>query len=394
MNILVLTNYQLYRDPSYSFVHQQARAYLALGHQVKVLIYTALGRKIYTGERMLTPYKKRNVDGVDLIYIGYLSFSNIGERFLNPRSAMCSLRMLRKMALGSFTPDVIHGHTLGASCCVMGKWLKKRYGSFFVITTHGSDTSIPAERGQREELKCLASVPDCVVAVSSALVRMLHDCGVTTPTKVIINGYSMTNLEPVEKRLPLSVIQVCHLLKQKRVHTTIEAVAQLKKQYPKLMLTIIGQGPERAALERLCLDLGISDAVSFLGEIPNKAVLAQMAQHRFFVMPSVREGFGVVYLEAMASGCITIGTTGEGIADFIKDGINGFLVPPDRPDLIAQRMLWCLEHPEEADRIARKGLEDAAGQTWEKNAREYVGLFEKWKGKYNHDRKTEADLGE
>ena len=129
-------------------------------------------------------------------------------------------------------------------------------------------------------------------------------------------------------------------------------------------------------MEAQCKELGITDAVVFLGEIPNADVMKRMAQSKFFVMPSVREGFGIVYLEAMASGCITIGTEGEGIADFIEDGVNGFLVPPDQPDVISQKILWCLEHPEKAEEIARRGMEKAQGQTWEKNANEYVELFD------------------
>ena len=94
-------------------------------------------------------------------------------------------------------------------------------------------------------------------------------------------------------------------------------------------------------------------------------------------MPSVNEGFGIVYLEAMASGCITVGTEGEGIADLIVSGKNGFLVPPDSPDAIVSVIEWCLEHPEEADAIAEQGRKDALDLTWEHNAEQYIELFER-----------------
>ena len=92
-------------------------------------------------------------------------------------------------------------------------------------------------------------------------------------------------------------------------------------------------------------------------------------------MPSYPEGFGIVYLEAMASGCITIGTEGEGIANLIKNGENGFLVPPDDPDDIAAVMEWCLAHPEEATAIADRGRQDALSLTWDHNAEQYIKLF-------------------
>ena len=78
----------------------------------------------------------------------------------------------------------------------------------------------------------------------------------------------------------------------------------------------------------------------------------------------------------MANGCITIGTEGEGIADLIVSGENGFLVPPDDPQAIVQVIEWCLAHPGEAAAIAERGRQDAQGLTWASNARQYIKLFE------------------
>ena len=129
-------------------------------------------------------------------------------------------------------------------------------------------------------------------------------------------------------------------------------------------------------MESLCRELGVEGSVRFLGQVPNDTVLAEMAKHRFFVMPSVREGFGIVYLEAMANGCVTIGTEGEGIADLIASGKNGFLVPPDDPQAVVGVTEWCLQHPKAADAIAERGRLDARSLTWDRNARQYIKLFE------------------
>ena len=82
-----------------------------------------------------------------------------------------------------------------------------------------------------------------------------------------------------------------------------------------------------------------------------------------------------MYLEAMACGCVTVGTEGEGIADLIVSGENGFLVPPDDPEAIVRVIEWCLEHPAEAGAIAERGRRDALELTWEKNAKQYLKLF-------------------
>lgn len=363
-----------------------------MGHEVKVLSLIAIGKRDHSRRRFRIGWYEETIDGIAHFYLRYASFSKFGRHWFNEISARRSVAYCIKK-FTEWRPDVIQAHTLGLDSEV-GGYLKAKLGCPMVVTTHGSDTSIPFEQGRIQELKATCDKADQLVAVSSTLAEKLRKSGTTTPITTILNGYRGIYLRSDLEKDPWSLLQVGHLQRQKRVHITLQALAEVRKGYPAMHMTVIGQGPERSALETLCRELKIADAVSFLGEIPNKEVLTQMAQHRFFVMPSVREGFGIVYLEAMASGCITIGTAGEGIADFIKDGMNGFLVAPDRPDLIAQRICWCLEHPEEADRIARQGRQDAAEQTWEKNARDYLALFEEWKGKYNHDGKTEAGLEE
>ena len=166
-----------------------------------------------------------------------------------------------------------------------------------------------------------------------------------------------------------------HLIAQKHFDTTLRAFARLKETQPAACLTIVGHGPEQKALEQLAQVLGVSNAVRFTGQLSNEGVLAEMSRAQFFCMPSVREGFGIVYLEAMAAGCITIGTKGEGIADLIANGENGFLVPPESPDAIEQVMAWCLAHPQEAAAIAQHGKQDAMALTWDSNAKKYLELF-------------------
>jgi len=171
------------------------------------------------------------------------------------------------------------------------------------------------------------------------------------------------------------LIQVGHLIPSKRVDVTIRAFAVLLECHPFATLTIVGSGPDRKRLENLCQELSIGDAVTFTGQLPNNEVLKKMKAATFFVMASSPEGFGIVYLEAMASRCITIGTEGEGIADLIVSGKNGFLVPPDNPDAIVHAIEWCLEHPGEASAIAERGRKDATCLTWEKNAKQYITVF-------------------
>lgn len=375
MKILIVCHVGMYQDLSSSFVHAQAEAYAAQGHTVRAVILNPAGKADRFGHRLFPTVTVGNADGVEMVNMRFISLSNLGEKGGNAFFAKQSAWMHFSKIFSEFQPDVIHAHTLG-SASALGVWLKKRLHCPLVVTTHGSDTAVRIEQGRAAELKPLCDGADCVVAVSSALAAKLKTCGTKTPVEVILNGFRIRSLPAVsEERAQCAVVQVGHLIKQKHFDVTLRAFARLKKEYPAAQFTVVGQGSEREALEALADELGVSESVHFLGQLPNEAVLAEMSKAQFFCMPSVREGFGIVYLEAMASGCVAIGTEGEGIADLIESGKNGFLVPPEDSEAIWQVMQRCLQHPAEAEAIAARGRKDALSLTWEKNAATYERLF-------------------
>ena len=114
---------------------------------------------------------------------------------------------------------------------------------------------------------------------------------------------------------PIKVLTCAHFKKRKNIDKVIKAC----KGFECFELTVIGDGKERKKLEK------IDKNVIFTGILPHDEVLAKMRNSDIFVLPSVGETFGMVYLEAMASGCITVCTKGDGIDGIIKDRENGFL---------------------------------------------------------------------
>ena len=117
---------------------------------------------------------------------------------------------------------------------------------------------------------------------------------------------------------PIKVLTCAHFKKRKNIDKVIKACKGLES----FELTVIGDGKERKSLEK------IDKNVIFTGRLPHDEVLAKMRESDVFVLPSVGETFGMVYLEAMASGCITVCTKGDGIDGIIKNGENGFLTEP------------------------------------------------------------------
>jgi glycosyltransferase involved in cell wall biosynthesis len=231
--------------------------------------------------------------------------------------------------------------------------------------------------GKASELCKTADKMDCIVAVSEQLRRQVERCGTKTEVRCIHNGFVPHRFEAAVEKDPYAMIQVGHLIPSKRTEITVRAFAELKKKYPKLTLKIIGIGHLRQALEELCRQLKVEDAVTFTGQLPNRDVAAAMQQASYFVMASKPEGFGIVYLEAMAAGCVTVGTQEQGIADVIVDGENGFLVPADDVDAVVAVIDRCLTDPEKRDEIAKNAKTLAAGMTWTENAEKYLALFRK-----------------
>ena len=373
MNILVVCHHGLYQNFTFSFVHNQAKAYVAAGHRVRVIIPIPLGKK-FRGSPVLPAMCTYRQDGVELYYVRYLSASNFGKKGFNVKSAVLFISAQLGKILDDFSPDVIHAHTLGFDSGI-GAWLKKKLGLPLVVTTHGSDTEIPLKQGKAQQLKAACDEADRVVAVSKCLGRRLLSCGTQTPVVTILNGFIPNTAERNCPKDPCAILQVGHLIPSKRNAVTIQALALLRKTYPQMTLKVIGTGVLRQELEELVKSLELTDAVTFTGEIPNPQVLSAMAKASYFVMPSKPEGFGIVYLEAMSNRCVTVGTEGEGISELIVSGENGFLVPADDPDAIARAIGWCVEHPQEAAAIADRGQKDTELLTWDQNAARYTELF-------------------
>jgi len=380
MNILIFASYQNDGSPSAIFVHDQAKAYINLGHRVIIITPIAWGKKntFSNDNRFCTTQSK--IDGVEYRYLRHLSLSTYGINNINTKTALAALKRYCQTNLNGFSPDVIHAHAFGLGSDG-GMWLKYHFGCPLVVTTHGGDTDWALESNYRSKAKIICNQADIIVAVSGKCQKRLKQLEGKTPVLRILNGFCVENISSLHKE-PLHMVQVGNLISSKHVEVTMHAIAKLRKKYPQFTLTVVGDGPERVNLEKLSKNLSLVDAVQFLGRLPNQQAMMEMARASFFCMPSYPEGFGIVYLEAMASGCVTIGTEGEGIADLIVSGENGFLVPPNNVDAIVRVIDDCLQGRADMEKIAVAGHQSAFELTWEKNAEQYIQLFKEIRGEY------------
>ena len=163
-----------------------------------------------------------------------------------------------------------------------------------------------------------------------------------------------------KKPLPAApvILSVGNLIPIKGHEVLIRAVAALVAEFPELTLDIIGRGPEQSRLQTLAQQLGIGHSVRFLGQQSRQQVAAAMRQCTVFALPSRYEGLGCVYLEAMSAGKPVIGCRGQGIAEIIHHGSNGFLVGPDNEKELALALAMLLR-----DEPRRRSLGAAARDT-------------------------------
>ena len=150
-------------------------------------------------------------------------------------------------------------------------------------------------------------------------------------------------------------VQVCRFVEKKGLATTLRAFASVRAVFPGARLVLVGDGPERAALQSLAGQLGVSEAVEWPGFLTPEAIRASMHGAHAFFHPSEttadgnREGVPNALLEAMATGLPVFATRHGGIPEAVDDGRSGRLVTEKDAEALAGAVLEALGHPERLD---------------------------------------------
>jgi glycosyltransferase involved in cell wall biosynthesis len=149
------------------------------------------------------------------------------------------------------------------------------------------------------------------------------------------------------------ILTVAHLYPRKGIDTLLRAFARLPAA---AHLRIVGTGPEGTRLETLANDLGLGPRVHFVGHLPFHDLAAEYAQATLFALPSTQEGFGIVFLEAMAACLPIVAARAAAAPEVLEEGVTALLVDPDDEAALAHALGTLL-----ADRSLRETL-GTAGQ--------------------------------
>lgn len=232
--------------------------------------------------------------------------------------------------------------------------------------------------------KIYASAAKCH-SVSLALKKHFESLGIKDSI-VIPNGVDLKMFNNVHPAAGLKewlginggdkvVITVSRLVPKNGIDDLIKAMRVLNDSRVKLL--IVGNGEDRNKLENLRKKLNLEKQVIFLGDVVNTEIPKYLAIADIFVRPSLAEGFGIVFLEAMAARVAVIGTPVGGITDFLKDKETGLFCQPKNPESIAEKIQILLGNNNLRDKLTENGYKLAREEyDWGRIVERIRGIYE------------------
>jgi len=390
------------------WAHRQALAAQAAGVELHVLVLhrmvppraaLASGPKqaMRALAELLRQPRREVREGVPVSYVRYISpprhrsYARWGA-WAAPALALA----LRRLRRGGFAFELVHAHNAVPAGDAA---LRARTRVPLVVSVHGGDVlyTAPRVRGGRRAVARTLGRARLVLANSQGIAELARGLGAREARVVRLGAHPPAHpptrepLQPPSSPAPNpnpttspapanapALVTVGHLVARKRHADVMRALAVLSNRHPTLRYVIVGEGPERPALEALATRLGISERVELCGQLDPASALARMRGCTLFAMPSTEEAFGVAYIEAMAAGLPAIGCRGEpGPEEIAKAGDGFVLVPPGDIERLSQRMDELLSDRErlrEAGRRARATV--AMNFTWERCGEQTRAAYE------------------
>lgn len=357
-------------DHAGRFLLDLARGLIARGHEIAAVVPHAAGLA-----------ERETLDGVAVRRFRYapdadetLAYEGtMAEQVLRSwRARMRFVAFLRAMraatrdAIATLRPDVVHVHWWFPGGLVA--W-PGRLPVPVVLTSHGTDLFL-ADRSAPLRALARRVLPRAtqLTVISSPLSARAQALGVAPPRITVVPMPSPAPPAPARAPIPDRVLFLGRLVARKGAHVLLDAWPAVLAERPTARLRVVGDGPERGALERQAASLGIAASVEFAGAVAPSTVPSEFAQAAVFAMPAVtdwkgeQEGFGLVLVEAMQAGTPVVASRSGGIPDIVRDGATGRLVPEGDARALADAILATLRDQPAAARMATAAAADVAAR--------------------------------
>jgi len=281
--------------------------------------------------------------------------------------------------------DLIHAHyasPCGVIALLARHWMKVPV----VLSIHGADVTYTAKQNPLSAavIRWVFRNVDAIIANSTWTAKQIVRYG-GNPDKVQIvrlggnppKGGEFGNALPPRPDDVVLLLSVGYLEERKGHAYVLRALRELRQKGYNVYYKIVGDGPQKKALETLTRELGLADMVSFEGYKSHAEVWPYFAECDIFVLPSWNEAFGIVYIEALALGKPVIGCEGEGGPEDLKalgDCIE--LVKPRDVESLVSALQCLIENPQrrrQMGEIGRRIVEEYF--TWERNAVDTMRIY-------------------
>ncbi|HII92057.1 MAG TPA: glycosyltransferase family 4 protein [Methanosarcina sp.] len=258
--------------------------------------------------------------------------------------------------------DLIHSHFTWSSGYVGAK-LKEKYGVPFVVTAHGYDIyDLPFKDDKwNSKIEYVLNSADAIITVSKSNLECIKKLDVKTPVTVIPNGYKddlFYPLSPYECRRSLGlpsdkkiILSVGNLEEVKGHKYLVEAMGHIVKTRKDVICCIVGGGKLENKLKKQIKSAGLQDHVKLVGGKPHNEIPFWMNACDVFVLPSLRESFGVVQIEAMACGKPVVATNNGGSEEIISSNNYGYLAQPGNSEMLAEKITLAIDHKWHSEKI-------------------------------------------
>jgi len=285
--------------------------------------------------------------------------------------------------------DILHVHYAipHASAAFMARQILKSQGICvpFVTTLHGTDITLVGKDSSFEPVItfCL-NESDAVTAVSESLKKDTYKHFKTDREIEVIPNFIPTHKAPNDVNSDIRRLYAaddeflfCHISnfrKVKRVGDILKIFAKINEK-KKSRILLVGDGPERYKLEKLCRELKLWERVKFLGKVRNTRKVLELSD--LFFLPSQTESFGLAALEAMSLGVPVISSNTGGIPEVNIQGETGFLSDVGDIDDMAKNALHIIQNKETHDKFRKNAFARAKFFDIDKIVQKYENLYQR-----------------
>ena len=301
----------------------------------------------------------------------------IAEIFSTNASVWKRLWMMPKLRRKAGGFDVLHIH-----CCsgfggflpaMMGIRVGKRLGKRVILTYHGGGGESFFDRHPKS-IRAYLTRTDANIVLSGFLARVFekHQLPYTIIPNIIELDESL-----FRQRNMIQPVFICTRTHEGlyNIPCILRAFQRVQKDVPKASLILVGDGPQHESLVRQANAMGLKNVV-FTGRVQNKQIYDFLGQADVMLSSPTIDNMPVSLIEAMNAGLLVISSRVGGVPYMVEDGDNGLLFESNNDEELAEKMIWVLNHPDDAMDIIKRASSDVKKYSWKQIREKILALYE------------------